>query len=378
MAAASFRRRLRGTVVALAILTCLAFGRPMAHQASALDLLDRYAAGQFDAVVAGLQNGTDFAQLLKAMRDQAPAWIDAGGSDDRARRELAAATLALEAARVDEWREWKRIVKPPKVEIQTAAGKDSFQALNTLYWAPAPMLIEWGCALLRQDATPRSIERTWQLAALAVAERSEDPQFLIGDTKLGQGPDSGEILNEQKEIKHLLHVEKRFPTEARFTLAQGIARFRDWPDDAHAAFAALSDQVDVGGEANVRDADLFLREGRVKEALDHLARAEAQTRDPYVLYLAAYFRGVASIREAKPQQAEAAFTRALVEWPRGQSASTALAALLFNDGRRLEAQAVSGAMLAGPPPPDPLREFVHADDRFWPVLIARLRAEIHP
>jgi tetratricopeptide (TPR) repeat protein len=216
----------------------------------------------------------------------------------------------------------------------------------------------------------------WQLAALAVAQRSEDPQFLVGDTKLGKGVEEGEILNEQKEIRHLLHVALRFPNEPRFVLAQGIARFRDWPDDAHVAFGALGDQLDVGGEANVRDADVFLREGNIKEASDHLARAEAQTRDPYVLYLAGYFRGVAALREAAPQQAETAFKRALAEWPRGQSAAASLAALLFGAGRRLEAQAVANTMLGGPPPLDPVREFVHADDRFWPIWIAQLRAEI--
>jgi tetratricopeptide (TPR) repeat protein len=371
------------TAFVLAILACFTSGRATAHRDSAIDLLDRYATGQFEAVVNDLHQAADFAQLLKETRADAPAWIDAGGPEDRARRELAAATFALEAARIDEWREWKRIVKPPAMVIKapvavvkTPHGDEQFQPLNTLYWAPAPLFVEWGCALLRRDATPRPIERVWQLAALAVAQRSEDPQFLVGDTKLGQGVEAGEILNEQNEIRHLLHVQERFPNEARFVLAQGIARFRDWPEDAHVAFAALGDHADLGGEAHVRDADVFLREGKTREALDHLTRAEAQTRDPYLLYLAGYLRGVASLREAAPQQAEAAFRRALAEWPRGQSASASLAALLFDQGRRLEAQAIANAMLDAPLRLDPVREFVHADDRFWPIWIAQLRAEI--
>ena len=49
----------------------------------------------------------------------------------------------------------------------------------------------------------------------------------------------------------------------------------------------------------------------------------------------------------------------------------------MRDGRRAEAQALAVAMLnARPQPPDPWREYVHADDRFWPQLIGRIRAEI--
>ena len=371
---------LRRLALAVALLAVLSLGstQPLAEDSSAIDLVERYAAGEFDEVVAELDRGADFERLLKDTRDQAPAWIDAGGPADRARRELAAATFALEAARLDQWREWKRIVKPPRFEVQTAAGKDTYQPLNTVYWAPAPLFIEWGCALFRKDTTPRPIERIWQLAALAVAQRSEDRQFLVGDTKRGEGAGAGEILNEQAEIKHLDHVEKRFPNEARFTLAQGIARFRDWPSDAHTAFGALGDHIDVGGEARVREADLFLREGRIDDAVEHVEMAEAQTRDPHVLYLAGYLRGVAKLAQRKPDQAQAAFTRALAEYPRAQSASTPLAALLFKEGRRMEAQAVATAMLVFPPLPDPWREFVHADDRFWTLLITRLRQEIRP
>jgi tetratricopeptide (TPR) repeat protein len=356
-------------------MACLVSGRSMAQGTSAVGLIERYAAGQFDAVVAELGDHTDFPRLLKETREQAPAWIDAGGPADRARRELAAATFALEAARVDEWREWKRIVKPPPMQAPGSGG--AFQPLNTLYWAPAPLFIEWGCALLRKDETPRPIERIWQLAALAVAQRAEDPQFLIGDTKLGKGVNAGEIINPQDEIKHLDHIEKRFPNEARFTLAQGIARFRDWSSDAHMAFGALSEHVDVGGEANVRHAQLFMNEDRIDEAMDHLDMAESLTRDPYVLYLSAYFRGVAKLGLGKADEAQTAFARALAEWPRGQSASTPLAALLFKGDRRLEAQAVMAEMLV-PPATDPWRAFVHADDRFWPLLIVRLRKEIRP
>ena len=82
-------------------------------------------------------------------------------------------------------------------------------------------------------------------------------------------------------------------------------------------------------------------------------------------------------KRRQPKDAEAAYRGAVAAVPHAQSATVALAALLARDGRRAEAQQLVGDMLAAnPPPPDPWRGFVHADDRFWPQLIARLRAEI--
>jgi hypothetical protein len=50
---------------------------------------------------------------------------------------------------------------------------------------------------------------------------------------------------------------------------------------------------------------------------------------------------------------------------------------LFQNGRRAEAQELAASMLeANPQPIDPWREYVHADNRFWPLLIGKLRAEI--
>ena len=55
----------------------------------------------------------------------------------------------------------------------------------------------------------------------------------------------------------------------------------------------------------------------------------------------------------------------------------ALSAVLFHDGRRAEAHERVGRMLSvGAPPFDPWREYVHADNRFWPLLVGKLRAEI--
>jgi tetratricopeptide (TPR) repeat protein len=354
----------------LVICACLADGTSAARNLSVVELLDRYAAGQFDAVVAELAGDVNFEELLNQLKRDGPGWIAAGGAAAEARRQLVAATFALEAARVDSWTEWKWIQKQPSVM--------ELQLLNVLYWKPPPLLIEWACELFRKDEVPHPIERWWQLAALSVAQRSEDPQFLVGDTAIGRDFGAGEIMNTQKEIKHLDHVMKRFPNEPRFMLGQGIARDRFWVEDALQAYSAVEGDADVGGEALMRlGAMIMKRQNGVDGALKAFDRAEAMTRDPYVVYLVHFFRAQIFERRRQMQHAEAAYRTAVAAIPRAQSATVALAALLFNDDRRAEAYALTGSLLTPEPmPPDPWREYVHADDRFWPLLITKLRTEI--
>lgn len=343
-------------------------GQLNARQATVTSFLDRYAAGQFEAVVDDLAGDLDFEELLKQLRRDGPAWIDAAGPELRERRELVAVTFALEAARADQWHQWKWIWKPPEM--------GGYQPFPVLDWRPAPLFVEWACERLRQAPTPRPIERWWQLAALAVAQRSEDVHFLVGDPNIGRGAGAGEIGNLQDEIKHLDHVEKRFPDEPRFMLAQGIARTH-WPDDAFKAFSAVLNDEDVGGEAAMRLGALEMRLNKRDEALEQFERVEDLTRDPYVIYLSRFFTGQIRERQRHIEDATEAYRGAVAAWPHAQAATMALASLLFETGRRVEAQALAGAMLAATPPVrDPWREFVHADNRFWPQLVGRLRAEI--
>jgi Tfp pilus assembly protein PilF len=128
----------------------------------------------------------------------------------------------------------------------------------------------------------------------------------------------------------------------------------------------------------MRKGVMLVMDSKPDEALARFARAEHESRDPYVQYLAAYLRGVIMERRLAPSEAEAAYRRALQVSPRAQSASIALAAILAQQDKVGEARQLAVDMLRiEPPPPDPWREFVHADDRFWPGLIARLRRDIH-
>src|SRR5688572_18597787 len=92
--------RLAALVLACGVCFTTAASVPtFGHAVSTMALLERYASGDFDAVTEALHDLTDFDQLLKDLKADAPVWITAGGAGDTARRELAATTFALEAAR---------------------------------------------------------------------------------------------------------------------------------------------------------------------------------------------------------------------------------------------------------------------------------------
>jgi tetratricopeptide (TPR) repeat protein len=345
------------------LLAALVVARPYATSTSTTTLLDRYSAGHFAEVIGTITRDNNYDDLLKNLTKAAPAWIDAGGPADRSRRQLAAATLALEAARAGTFDEWKLV--------------QNFIRLEYIYWKAPPKLIEWGCQILRQAGPPSESERLWHLAALAVAARAGDFEFLIGSPWEARA-------NPWDELLHLEHSAERFPHERRFALAQGIAaEWRLFPSprsgatEAQKIFEMLSLETEVGPEAGVRLGFMMLRAGNLAGALTTLASAAARSSDPYATYLAHYFRAKVFERQRQPSEAETAYREALAVIPAAQSSSFGLAALLAARGKRAEASAlVDAALMADPRPVDPWRAYGEADARFWPELITRLHAEI--
>ena len=356
------------------LLLCLAASSPRQPPPSATTLLNLYASGEFDAVASILGDRKNFDELLADLQHNAPAWLDAGGPQDRARRELTAATVALEAARAGEWQDWKLLQRLP------ALG--SYQPPDSLTWRAPPRLIAWGNDLFKRDPTPRPIERWWQLAAVAVAERSEDFEFLLGSPFEERG-------NPQDEFEYLNALFKRFPTESRFVLAQGIAlESRTWPNprrsgsrEAQLVYERLQNDEWVGAEASLRLGVLRWRQAGgtgASAALKLFEHVDEVTRDPFLTYLSRYFSGQALEQTKRPADAERAYRTALMIVPRAQSASVALAAVLARRGARTDAAAIiEDHLSARPQPDDPWRLYAHGDDRFWPELVAHLRQEIH-
>ena len=179
----SRKHRMNGRSAAGAVVlvfACATAGR--AQTLPVTDLLDRYVHGEFDAVVRDLESLSDFRPILKGLEDQGAAWIEADGSANRERRQLAAATFALEAARVDAWNEWKDRRSVPDYLAQ-ACGPDGKtpRPPEVLAWKPPPLLIAWGSARFTRESKPGALERWWQLAAVSVAQRAEDFEFMRSD-----------------------------------------------------------------------------------------------------------------------------------------------------------------------------------------------------
>ena len=356
---------------------------PRAQAPLASSQLDRYYRGEFEAVSRELNALDNLDGVLDGLKRDAPAWIEAGGAGERSRRVLAAATFALEAGRAGAFLDWK-LIDSYRVEHGLPGGGQP-PLINTtmVYWKAPPLLIEWGCALLRSQSTPHPDERTWQLAAIAAAQLAGDSEFLIGSPF--------EVRhNPQDEIDHLKHVVARFPKEPRFVLAQGIAvEWTTYPAaprpsgriarraEVFDAFDRMKDDEAIGPEATLRLGVARYRRGNSSAALDLFAKVEASTRDPYLIYLARVFGGQAYEALKRPDDAERSYRDALKTVPHAQTASFALAALLFRSDRPSEAARITeSTMSAQPQPMDPWREYGAADNRFWPVLISRLREAI--
>jgi tetratricopeptide (TPR) repeat protein len=365
----------RWTPAAVAVALCLGAATTTGRQSASTGLLDRYLRGDFDAVVAAVDARDDLGATLDDLKDNGPRWIDAGGASGRERRRLAAATFALEAARLGARREWKLRQRLP-------LPTDLYPPGEFVRWYPATRLVEWGCALFR-DAAPAPHERLWHLAALSVAERAQDYEFLAGALVGGSRTGFDSPINFEDEIEHLKHVRTRFPSEPRVELAAAMATEMITfpgarsPQQARAALTALQDDEDVGGEATMRLGYLRSRLKDDNGAIEAFDKVERLTLDPWVLYLARYFKGQSLERRNRPADAERAYRGALAAVPGAQSASVALATLLSKGDRRAAASDVIRAMFeTTPKPADPWREYPDGDDRFWPALIAQLRLEI--
>jgi tetratricopeptide (TPR) repeat protein len=232
---------------------------------------------------------------------------------------------------------------------------------------------------------PTAAERWWNLGAIAVAERAEDTSFLLGHADRA-------LSNTKADIRHLEHALARLPGEPRLLLAAGIALdWKTWPvarergmsvenprvRAAVEMFEQLLQHEDVGAEAALRLASLLIRAGDSTRGLDLLRKAEDQTRDKYLVYLARFFAAQVHQMEGRIPDAITTYREAARTLPGAQGASLALASLLALTDRGAEASELARAAQTLPIL-DPWRGFADGDDRFWPEIVARLRKEIRP
>ena len=138
--------------------------------------------------------------------------------------------------------------------------------------------------------------------------------------------------------------------------------------------AVLTKVPAVSAEAELHVGYLLFQIGDRKQALTHLRLAD-QTTDAFVRYLSRFLAGRILLREKQDELAEQAFRDALAVLPGTQSASQALATLLFIRGRSDDAYTLMEASFSHRPLlPDPWRLYGYGDFRRWSTLRDQLRA----
>ncbi|HEX5214019.1 MAG TPA: tetratricopeptide repeat protein [Vicinamibacterales bacterium] len=206
----------------------------------------------------------------------------------------------------------------------------------------AAKLIEWACRQIRRIQQPGPFEEQWHLAAFALLSGTADPNAIEA---------------------HVAHMRLQFPSEPRLKLERGIAeelrasRFAFGKgtvpgdlakrlDEAAKRFTEAAAVESTRGEALLRLGHVELSRDRTDAALAAFNTAEASLADRDLVYLARLFRGMAFERQNRLDQARAAFESALAVRPDTQSASIALASVLFRTSDRDRASTIVNDLLS--------------------------------
>jgi tetratricopeptide (TPR) repeat protein len=354
-------------------------------------LLDRYERGEYERVGKALSEVQDWEAARRELSRLAPTWVTAAGGDGD-RNRLIVAAFALEGA----------------------------HAALDLQWTSGRSLVEWACAFLRESPKGLPAERFWHLASISLADRARDVRLLLGgdvsETPIrppGQvAPPNPTQPYGLKYFHHLEHVEKRFPAEPRALLARAFVvepplesvapRDSAWLSDATLAAGAaesgrlrgeqkirgdwtaaihryrpLLREPSLRAEVHLRIGNLLLRLHEFQPAISQFDLAEASGQEPFVLYLARFFRAEALESIGRPAEAVTHYRSALSLVPNAQSGAVRLSALLFVGGARSEATEVATAMLASrSQSSDPWRLYSYGDYRLWSHWIRQLRAAL--
>jgi tetratricopeptide (TPR) repeat protein len=379
-------------------------------------LFAQYDDGRFDEAVQSVSSFLDLRTFRERLDTAAPGWIRAAAdAPGRERRRLVAASLALETAYAnrDRWSDARHLVE----------------------WGCALQRAAFGDNRVESPARPSHGYRVWQLTSVALIESAFDHIFLMGVPPIFvRDPDTG----RGRTRNHLSHAIAHLADEPRIFLSFAVAvEYASWgsdspmpvwidrdrledseplsPDsrtDASTArallrrppnrrylaaaksdtlweladvfrglkpvpveYARLANAPSIRAEIHVRLANTYLRLARPDLALPLLEQSLGETGEPFLIYLAHYFRGRVLEMLERNADAEEAYRQALAAMPGAQSASMSLAALRFAAGRRDAALDAIGDSLRRAAP-DPWRLYQAGSARYLPSLVEQLRKEL--
>lgn len=317
--------------------------------ASPAQLLDYYATGRFEEVGRALRDRhlKSRAGILDALRHDAKAWIGAGGTDQRNRRRMIAATLALDAADACFPRE--------ELDVRLPPGSTSID------------LIAWGRSVLA-DGPPSDVERRWYVAAIAVLERGHRRGALD---------------------VHLAAMKKRFPDDPNLALGRAFLSEIDFWDE-HAETGGTWGSADPRRAMNALQPALSRPETRDDAALrlgffalyanrpsDAAAYLEliATSSDVWRTYLAGLFSGWAYERLQRPYDAIREYRIALGAVPRARTATMYFAGCLYSADAREEASAIASDAMHGKLEAldDPWYRYPTGDAHRFPMLLTQIQ-----
>lgn len=334
----------RAAIAAIVLLAASIANLPANAQTPwVLDWLRAYTDGNRAQVLLDLPKIGSMTLLLEDLDKIAPKWVVGGGpTEQRRRRAIVAFAMDSAAARPN-------------------GGPD------------AGKLVEWACRQIRRHDKADDFDHRAQMAGFAILAGAVDPDALEA---------------------HVLHVKHQFPTEPRLALERAIAEeLRTAPfyqpgkmlagdlvkhrEEAARRYVDAAKVPEVHAEAELRLGHVDLELGKMENALKALDEVEPATKDPTLIYLARLFRGTVLERLGRPDDARQSYQRALDSHPDAQSATVALAALLFGQGDRARAdQLVRSVLLRRDEPDDPWWWYWPGDYRLSGGRLAAMREAI--
>jgi hypothetical protein len=387
--------RRAGVAIGFTIALILAgSGLPADAQVRRLELpgvLDAYLQGRHDEALAPVRYASRHSarEFRQQLIFRAGPWVDAVAAE-RPNRVLAAAAFALEFERI----------RAERGEWQADGDED----------CAGRCVIEWACTLVQSRGAPDEAERTWMLASIALAHGVRDWPFLQ--------PPPAAVPDRTDQIGHVQHALARFPNDPQFRLARAttlasrnaVTDERGSPRDgartepapavvigpaflnamAQRRVARVSEYVKtelealvsderVGSEAHLRLGYLHWVRGDEREALAAMSAAAESAKDSDVRYIANFLAAQVAQASGDLAAAEARYRAALATRPYSQSATLALAALLYQRGEAREAYDIVAASRANlPRDDDPWRLFLYGDFLKLPRLVTELRRRVTP